>query len=135
MKPPVVPDKQQTELYLPFLGTWIVTAGGEFHEGAAQRNLLQQQYAYEFSGTDVSELRYKNDGKANEDYFGYGREIIAPASGTVVEVIDGVRENSPGTRNPYAQIGNAIVIEHSRKGYSVLAFLKQGSIRVKVGDK
>ena len=135
MKQPVVPDKQQTELYLPFTGAWIVTAGGEIREGAAQRNLLQQQYAYEFSGTDASGLRYKNDGKANEDYFGYGREVIAPANGTVVEVIDGIRENSPGTRNPYAQIGNAIVIEHSGKEYSVLAFLKQGSIRVKVGDR
>ena len=98
-------------------------------------NLLQQQYTYEFSGTDAPGLRYKNDGKVNEDYVGYGKEIIAPANGTVVEVIDGIRENSPGIRNPYAQIGNAIVIQHSNKEYSVLAFLKQGSIRVKVGDR
>jgi murein DD-endopeptidase MepM/ murein hydrolase activator NlpD len=133
--PPIVLDKQQTELYLPFTGTWTVIAGGEIREGIAQRNLLQQQYTYEFSGTDASGLRFKNDGKAREDYIGYGKEIIAPANGIVVEVIDGVFENSPGTRNPYAQIGKAIVIQHSSKEYSVLAFLKQGSIRVKVGDK
>lgn len=132
---PAVPDKQQTELYLPFTGSWTVIVGGEFREGTAQRNLLQQQYAYEFSGTDASGLRYKNDGKVNEDYVGYGKEVIAPANGTVVEVIDGIRENSPGMRNPYAQIGNAIVIQHSSKEYSVLAFLKQGSIRVKIGDR
>ena len=132
---PVVPDKQQTELYLPFTGAWTVIAGGESREGTAQRNLLQQQYAYEFSGTDASGLRYKTDGKVNEDYVGYGKEIVAPAAGTVVEVIDGVRENSPGLRNPYVPIGNTIVIQHSNKEYSVLAFLKQGSIRVKAGDK
>ena len=132
---PVVPDKQQTELYLPFTGAWIVVAGGEFREGISQRNLLQQQYAYEFSGTDAAGLRYKNGGKVNEDYIGYGREVIAPASGTVVEVIDGIRENSPGIRNPYAQIGNAIIIQHSNKEYSVLAYLKQGSVRVKMGDR
>jgi len=132
---PVVLDKQQTELYLPFTGTWIVTSGGEFREGTAQHNILQQQYTYEFSGTDAAGLRYKNDGKVKEDYVGYGREVVAPAHGTVVEVIDGIRENSPGMRNPYAQIGNAIVIQHSNKEYSVLAFLKQGSIRVKVGDR
>lgn len=132
---PVVPDKQQTELYLPFTGVWTVIAGGEFREGTTQRNLLQQQYTYEFSGTDASGLRYKNDGKVSEDYIGYGKEIIAPAAGTVVEVIDGIRENSPGMRNPYAQIGNTIIIQHSNKEYSVLAFLKQGSIRVKVGDR
>jgi len=132
---PVVPDKQQTELYLPFTGTWTVMGGGEFREGTTQRNLLQQQYAYDFSGTDASGLRYKNDGKAREDYIGYGKEIIAPANGTIVEVIDGIFENSPGTHNPYAQIGNTIIIQHSNKEYSVLAFLKQGSIRVKVGDR
>jgi murein DD-endopeptidase MepM/ murein hydrolase activator NlpD len=132
---PVVPDKQQTELYLPFTGTWTVMGGGEFREGTTQRNLLQQQYAYDFYETDASGLRYKNDGKAREDYIGYGKEIIAPANGTIVEVIDGIFENSPGTHNPYAQIGNTIIIQHSNKEYSVLAFLKQGSIRVKVGDK
>ena len=132
---PVVPDKQETELYLPFTGAWTVIAGGELREGTAQRNLLQQQYAYEFSGTDASGLRYKNDGKLNEDYVGYGREILAPANGIVVEAIDGVRENAPGARNPYAQIGNAVIIQHSNKEYSVLAFLKQGSVRVKAGDR
>lgn len=132
---PVVPDKQQTELYPPFKGTWAVIAGGEFREGAAQSNLLQQHYAYEFSAKDTVGSRYKNDGKANEDYFGYGKEVLAPANGTVVEAIDGIRENSPGLRNPYASIGNAIIIQHSNREYSVLAFLKQGSIRVRVGDK
>jgi hypothetical protein len=132
---PVVPDKQQTELYPPFKGTWTVLAGGEFREGAVQSNLLQQQYAYEFSAKDTLGSRYKNDGKANEDYFGYGKEVLAPANGTIVEAIDGIRENSPGLRNPYAPIGNAIIIQHSNREYSVLAFLKQGSIRVRVGDK
>jgi murein DD-endopeptidase MepM/ murein hydrolase activator NlpD len=132
---PVVPDKQQTELYPPFKGTWTVIAGGEFREGAVQNNLLQQQYAYEFSAKDTVGSRYKNDGKANEDYFGYGKEVLAPANGTIVEAIDGIRENSPGLRNPYAPIGNAIIIQHSNREYSVLAFLKQGSIRIRVGDK
>ncbi len=132
---PIVPDKQQTELYPPFRGVWTVITGGGIREGAAQRNLLQQQYAYEFSGTDSNGLRYKNYGKTNGDYNGYGKEVLAPANGTIVEVIDGIRENSPGVRNPYAPIGNAIIIQHSALEYSVLAFLKQGSIRLKVGDK
>jgi murein DD-endopeptidase MepM/ murein hydrolase activator NlpD len=132
---PIVKDKQQTVLYPPFKGNWVVVSGGEMHEGNAQRNLLQQQYAYEFSGMDTDGLRYKNDGKANADYAGYGKDVIAPASGTVVEVIDGIRENSPGMRNTYALIGNTIIIQHTEREYSVLAFLKQGSVRVKVGDK
>jgi murein DD-endopeptidase MepM/ murein hydrolase activator NlpD len=132
---PVVKDKQQTELYPPFKGKCIVAAGGELREGNAQRNLLQQQYAYDFSGVDANGLHYKNDGKTNEEYVGYGMEVLSPANGTVVEAIDGIRENSPGMRNPYALIGNAVIIQHTNREYSVLAFLKQGSIHVKVGDK
>jgi hypothetical protein len=132
---PVVTDKQQTELYLPFKGAWAVITGGEFREGAAQRNLLLQQYAYEFSEMDANGLRYKTDGKVNEDYIGYGKEVLSPADGIAVEVIDGIRDNPPGIRNPYAPIGNAIIIQHSGREYSVLAFLKQGSTRIKVGDR
>jgi hypothetical protein len=132
---PVVADKQQTQLFLPFKGNWVVLSGGEFREGSPQHNLLLQQYAYEFSAKDANGERYKNDGKTNEDYFGYGKEVLAPADGTIVEAIDGVRENSPGLRNPYALVGNAVVIQHSLKEYSVLAYLKQGSVRVKLGDR
>jgi murein DD-endopeptidase MepM/ murein hydrolase activator NlpD len=132
---PVVADKQKTELYPPFTGSWIVMTGGEPLGGTAQSNLLHQQYAYEFSRIDATGLRYKNDGKVNEDYIGYGKEVLAPANGTVVEIIDGIRENSPGMRNPYAQIGNAIILQHSGNEYSVLAFLKRGSMQVKVGDR
>jgi biotin carboxyl carrier protein len=132
---PVVADKQQTELYLPFKGTWVVSYGGEVQEGSSQQNLLFQRYAYEFAAKDGDGRRYKDDGKTNEDYFSYGKEVLAPADGTVVDVIDGIRDNFPGVRNPYAPIGNAVIIQHTSKEYSVLAYLKQGSIRVKVGDK
>lgn len=132
---PVVADKQQTQLFLPFRGNWVVLSGGEFREGSAQNNLLSQQYAYEFSANDANGERYKNDGKTNEDYYGYGKEVLAPADGTVVEAIDGIRDNSPGLQNPYALVGNAIIIQHSLKEYSVLAYLKQGSVRVKLGDR
>jgi murein DD-endopeptidase MepM/ murein hydrolase activator NlpD len=132
---PVIPDKQQTELYPPFKGNWIVITGGELRDGVSQSDLLRQQYTYEFSATNTDGSRYKNDGKTNEDYFGYGKEVLSPANGTVIEVIDGIRDNSSGIRNPYAPIGNTIIIQHSNREYSVLSFLKQGSIRVRVGEK
>jgi murein DD-endopeptidase MepM/ murein hydrolase activator NlpD len=132
---PLVTDKQQTEIFPPFKGSWAVIFGGEVRSGAAQNNLLLQQYAYEFSAKDTAGLRYRKDGKTNEDYIGQGKDVLAPAQGTVVEVIDGIRDNSPGLRNPYAPIGNAVIIQHTNREYSVLSFLKQGSTRVKVGDK
>jgi murein DD-endopeptidase MepM/ murein hydrolase activator NlpD len=132
---PVVSDKQKTELYPPFKGTWIITADGESNQGNSQPSSLQRPYVYSFAGIDAEGSRYRNDGKANEDYVGYEKEVLAPANGTVVEVIDGVHENSPGMHNSYVLIGNTIIMQHSSREYSVLSFLKQGSIRVKVGDK
>jgi murein DD-endopeptidase MepM/ murein hydrolase activator NlpD len=77
----------------------------------------------------------RGDGTRNEDYYAFGREVLAPADGTVVEVIEGVRDNTPGSMNPYSAVGNCVVIQHREDEVSVLAPFKQGSIVVKVGDK
>jgi len=37
--------------------------------------------------------------------------------------------------NPYSALGNAVFIQHRENEVSVLAHLKLGSIKVKVGDK
>jgi murein DD-endopeptidase MepM/ murein hydrolase activator NlpD len=49
-------------------------------------------------------------------------------------VIEGVRDNTPGSMNPYSAVGNCVVIEHREDEFSVLAHFKQGSIKVKAGD-
>jgi murein DD-endopeptidase MepM/ murein hydrolase activator NlpD len=49
-------------------------------------------------------------------------------------VIDGVRDNAPGSMNPLSALGNAVLIQHGKHEVSVLAHFKQGSIRVKAGD-
>jgi len=53
----------------------------------------------------------------------------------VTDVIDGVRDNVPGSMNPYSALGNAVFIQHREREVSVLAHLKRSSIRVKVGDR
>ena len=53
----------------------------------------------------------------------------------MTEVIDGVRDNKPGSMNPYSAVGNAVFIEHNKRETSVLAHLKFGTIKVKVGDE
>lgn len=132
---PVIPDKQKTPIYLPFNGTWQVAVGGEAREGAAARNVLTQQFAYEFVAIDEQGHQYKGTGEKVDDYIGFGKEVLSPADGVVVDVIDGVRDNPPGTRNIYSLMGNAIIIQHQPNEYSVLAYLKQNSVRVRVGQQ
>ncbi len=45
-----------------------------------------------------------------------------------------MRDNRPGSMNPYSGLGNAVFIRHAEHEVSVLAHLKQGSIRVEADD-
>lgn len=130
---PAVTDKQLTVLLLPFKDSWLVYEGGTDTDGAA--HILKQRYAFTFCAFSTAGERYKNKGEHKEDYTGYGKDILAPADGTVVCAIDGIPDNEPGKRNPYALIGNAVFIQHASGEVSVLAYLKQGSIKVKPGQK
>lgn len=78
---------------------------------------------------------HRGNGTRNEDYFCFGKPIVAPGAGTVVEVITDLADNEPGQRNAEHGTGNRVVLAHGKSEYSVLAHLRQGSTHVKVGDK
>jgi murein DD-endopeptidase MepM/ murein hydrolase activator NlpD len=131
---PVV-EKHQTPLSLPFKGKWLVFWGGDTKELNYHHDTPSQRFAFDFIGADDTGKTHKGEGKTNEDYFAFGREILAPADGIVTEVINGVRDNVPGSMNPYSAIGNAVIIQHRDNEVSVLAHLKLDSVKVKAGDK
>ncbi|MDQ7030444.1 MAG: M23 family metallopeptidase [Ardenticatenia bacterium] len=74
-----------------------------------------------------------------EDYHAFGKPVLAPADGTVVEARDNIPDfPHPGTgwidwRTRDAR-GNYVVIRHSERVYSLIAHLRQGSCRVRQGD-
>ena len=130
-----VPEKNETKLSLPFKGKWLVFWGGDTKELNQHHDVPNQRFAFDFLGANEESKTHKGDGKVNEDYFAFGREVLAPADGNVTDVINGVRDNVPGSMNPYSALGNAVFIQHREYEVSVLAHLKLGSITVKVGDK
>ena len=130
-----VPEKHDTVLRLPFDGRWKVIWGGDTRELNYHRDTPNQRYAFDFLIADTDGRTYQGQGSRNEDYYAYGHEIVAPADGVVTDVIRGVRDNRPGSMNPYSALGNAVFIRHAQREVSVLAHFKQGSICVKVGDR
>lgn len=128
-------EKHQTELSLPFRGKWLVYWGGDTKELNHHHDTPNQQFAFDLVGADDTGKTHKGDGKTNEDYFAFGREILVPADGVVTDVINGVRDNVPGSMNPYSVLGNAVLIQHRDNEVSVMAHFKLDSIKVKVGDK
>jgi hypothetical protein len=113
---------------------WSVFWGGDTKELNQHHDTLNQRYAFDLLVTDDAGKSHRGDGKRNEDYFAFGQPVLAPADGVVTEAITGVRDNTPGSMNPYSALGNAVIIEHRPQEVSVLAHFQQGSIRVKAGD-
>jgi murein DD-endopeptidase MepM/ murein hydrolase activator NlpD len=84
--------------------------------------------------TDEKGRSYKTNGKTNEDYYAFGKELIAPCNGEVVLVVDGVKDNVPGTLNPVYVPGNTVIIKTAKNEFLLFAHFKQHSILVKEGQ-
>jgi len=129
------PNRNRTPLRLPVRGRWTVHWGGDTKELNYHHDVPSQRFAMDLLIRDANGLSHRGDGLKNEDFYAFGKEIVAPADGVVTDVIRGVRDNVPGSMNPYSALGNAVFIRHGEHEVSVLAHLKLGSIKVKAGQK
>ena len=127
--------RNKTNLILPFKADWIVEWGGDTPEQNYHQGISIVRFAFDFLKVDKNGKKYKSDGQTNEDYYGFGQEIVSPADGIVTDVINGVRDNVPGVVNNFADVGNMVMIRHLNGEVSVFAHLKFGSTLVKVGQK
>ena len=130
--------KPRTPLYLPFYGTWTVSNASPGPGNGHYLN-ANQRFAIDFYITQEVEpgkrRSYRDRGKQNTDYFAYGQDVLAPADGTVVMVVDGIPDNTPGQVDFYYRLGNSVVISLGNGEYVHLCHLQTGSMQVRVGDK
>ena len=115
---------------VPFFGEWWVSQG---HNGAYTHKEAWQQ-AWDFVIVDENQQQFRHAGDFREDYYCYDKPVLAPADGTVEEVLRGVEDNTIGDANLHQNWGNTIVIKHGYQLYSQLSHLKDDSIKVKKGD-
>jgi len=127
--------RNKTTLQLPFKKEWFVNWGGDDKESNRYHHeVSNQKYAFDFV-IKKNNATHQGEGAQNEDYYAFGQEIVAPADGIVVRVINNIFDNQPGTMNVEDISGNTVILKHSADEFSVLAHFKQGSIKVKTGDK
>jgi murein DD-endopeptidase MepM/ murein hydrolase activator NlpD len=120
-----------TKLSLPFYGTWYVFWGGETEEQNYHVTNKAQRGAYDFIVLDKDGNSHKLNGDKNEDYYAYGKEVIAPCDGTVTMVVDGIPDNIPGKMNPYYAPGNSIMLHVDNNEYILIGHMIPRSIAVK----
>jgi murein DD-endopeptidase MepM/ murein hydrolase activator NlpD/predicted DCC family thiol-disulfide oxidoreductase YuxK len=126
--------KDQVNYRLPFKGDWLVFSGGRSLAENRHSSASDQRFAYDFVATRHG-TTFSEDGTRLDQFFSFGQPVLAPAAGTVVEAHDGTPDNP--VNSPFASppTGNYVVLDHGNSEYTLLAHMKQGSIKVKVGDK
>jgi murein DD-endopeptidase MepM/ murein hydrolase activator NlpD len=143
---PIQYYQQKTSLILPFHGKGVVgqdwiTNGGH---GGSHGGVSGSDFAVDLRGLDENWAEQKNGAGENAAAAGWGREILAPAAGTVTYARNDVPSNPrPGSlldistlHDPImARSGNCVVINHGNSEYSVMMHMQPGSVTVKVGER
>jgi murein DD-endopeptidase MepM/ murein hydrolase activator NlpD len=130
----------QTELILPFSSKWLVINGGTDKMTSHSWRIPTQRYAYDFFIVDKEGKTSSGDNKKVENYYCYGKDILAPADGEIVSFASHHPDSSvygDGRAECKAHDirGNHIIIRYSKKEYSLIAHLKPDSIKVRKGQK
>jgi len=128
-------ERNISKLILPFKGEWTVFWGGDTKELNYHVVDQAQKNAFDLIITDEKGNSYKTIGQTNDDYYVFGKEIIAPAAGEVVLVVEGIKDNTPGEMNPIYVPGNTVIIKTANDEYLFFAHFKQHSIKVKQGQQ
>lgn len=115
----------------PLLETTIVGWGGNTVETNAPHVIwASERWAY-----DLLEEPVNIGSKTLTDYGIYDKDVVAPASGTVVEAYDEEDDIPPNSEDILSMEGNHIYIKIEATGtYLLLNHLKKGSVLVKAGD-
>lgn len=117
-------------IYLPVMGEWHIPQG---HNGT-DTHKGDWQYAWDFDIIDENNKSYRTPGSELQDFYCYNLPVIAPASGYVVKVEDGIIDNRINEVNTFQNFGNTVIIKHNEHIYIKLSHLKAGSIKVSEGS-
>lgn len=139
----------KSSLTFPLRGESLVVHGGRKIEQNAHASEKDQRFAIDVVAlkqgsrtlqeqgiTVFDAVTYEGNKKQNESYYIFGRDVIAPANGRIIDTLDGVPDAIPSdTHYDFKQpAGNYVVIDHGNNEFSMLAHLKNGSIRFNKGD-
>ncbi|OGH06779.1 MAG: peptidase M23 [Candidatus Levybacteria bacterium RBG_16_35_11] len=127
-------ERNITKLQLPFNGEWTVFWGGDTKELNYHIENQAQKNAFDIVIKDEKGNSFRIDGITNEDYYAFGKELIAPCDGEIVLVVDGIKDNKPGELNPMYAPGNSVIIKTDKNEYLFFAHFKQNTIKVKQGQ-
>ena len=154
----LINDKELLIVRFPFKeGIWFAGGGpsdSSYHRVSCQKvqskydddldgfvlGYSNSRFAIDWIGLNEKYQFYKSDEKINEDWYGYGHEVVAVANGKVIWAKDGIPDNIPPKYSDTlykaeTAFGNSILLDIGNDIVVLYAHLKFNSIKVNVGDK
>jgi hypothetical protein len=146
--PTTVVGSRLPQIVSPLRGSNWVAGNGPSNSSQHRRAMIvidgaphfAQRYAIDWVQVGSDNQTFAGDSKDNHSYHCFGVEAHAIADGVVVEVKDGIPENTPRSDKLAVPItletvaGNHVNLDLGDGVYAMYAHLQPGSIRVKVGD-
>ncbi|MFN8659990.1 MAG: urea transporter [Candidatus Obscuribacterales bacterium] len=118
-------DVRSIALKPPFDGEWQIYQGF----GGKHTHTGNWQYALDFFQTQ-EERSFWTDGRLLCDYYAFGKPVLAPAYGTVIDCRNDLPDNPPGEVDAVNNWGNFILIQLDFGPCVLLAHLQKSSLKV-----
>jgi murein DD-endopeptidase MepM/ murein hydrolase activator NlpD len=119
---------------LPLEGPVTVGWGGPTLAVNYHAMLPDQRWAYDLLVTDRGRT-FRNDGARLDDYYIYGRPVLAPAAGIVRAIHDGEPDGPIGQWWFLRATGNHVILEVAPAEFLFMAHFQPNSIAVAPGDR
>ncbi len=127
-------ERTKSNLILPFHDEWYVFWGGKKTSDNYHNTYPSMKGAFDFWVMGSNGKSHSKGANKNEDFYAFGKDIIAPVDAKVVYAFDEVLDNKWPAMNPTAGTGNVVLLETKNKEYILLGHLKYKSIKVKEGQ-
>jgi hypothetical protein len=105
-----------------------------------------QRFGLDLVVVDEQSRFFRGNGSRPDQWLGWGQPVYAAGSGTVAAVSDGQADNEimgqldkwvdrDLEKNPMTTYGNYVLIEHAPNEFSLVAHLRNGTVRVRPGTR
>ena len=146
---PIAVSTDITVLGPPLAGKGWVALNGCCEAGGVHRDSslavngeihFAQRFAIDWMLLGADVRLFRGDGKSVKDYVDYDATVIAVADGTVVDMLDELDDQVPGSLPDIKTInlknvdGNHIVLELGKGKYAFYAHLQRHSLKVALGE-
>lgn len=124
----------QIRFVLPLRGSVTIAWGGEAKKVNAHVVAPDQRWGYDLIVTSNG-TSFRGSGHRLSDYYAYGQEVFAPATGVVHTAHDGEPDVPIGRKGKKDDLGNHIGLQVAPEQFLYIAHMQPGSILVKPGDR